>query len=136
TYAQWLDLAGAPPEQFLDCTLNVLAWHLPATPVDLRIRLGEELLKLLPQDAAPIEGLSAEEGKSLKGQTYLRLARFVAEKDDGTRALAHVKSALELKLPDITPKTLREDDVLKTWNNEESFVALYKQFEPSATPSK
>jgi tetratricopeptide (TPR) repeat protein/predicted Ser/Thr protein kinase len=131
TYAEWLDLAGGPTSKFLDCTVNVLAWHV-STPVDLRIRLGEDALKLLPQDgAAPQDALTADEVKALKGQGHLRLARFFAEKDDRASALSHVKTALELRLPDITPKTLREDDILKAWNNDETFMALYKQFEPS-----
>jgi hypothetical protein len=120
----WFDLVDGPDVRFLDATVDVV-WQLP-TPVDLRIRLGEELVQRL--GAAAPAGLSADDARHLLGFAHFRLAKFRAEKDDRDGVLRHLRAALSQRLVDLTPQTCRDDDTLKAWNDHADFVRLYAEF--------
>jgi predicted Ser/Thr protein kinase len=120
----WLDVVDAPDVRFLDATVDVV-WQLP-TPVDLRIKLAEELVQRL--NSPPPMGLTAAEHRHMQGFNHLRLAKFRAEKDDRDGVVRHLRLALGLRLDDLTPDVCRNDDSLKAWNDHPDFVRLYAEF--------
>jgi tetratricopeptide (TPR) repeat protein len=128
SYSNWCDAATGPPTKFLEATVDLLG-YMP-TPVDLRIRLQEELLRRLTgPDASLRDGLNPDELRSLTAGGHYRLAKYWADKDDRANVLKHIRSALEFRLDEITPQRCRDDAVFKAWNNEDEFVKLYAEFE-------
>jgi tetratricopeptide (TPR) repeat protein len=129
-FQQWFSMARDPLSRYLNATVTVLA-YLPV-PSDVRVRLSEELLKRLANPALmQQDNLPAEEVQSLKGWTHVRLAQAYAEKEDRARVLQHVREALALRVPDLTPETLRGDGTLSPWNEDEEFKAVYAEFAPA-----
>jgi tetratricopeptide (TPR) repeat protein len=135
-YADWFRKAvrPAPGIAYLQATLDVTAGL--AVPVDLRVKLGEELLRRLNDDGVVgAEGIDADDAKKRKGDTHLYLARAVADAPDGKpTVLRHLRAALALGLPDLTPDTLKMDDTFKAWNDDEEFVKMYAEFAKPAAP--
>jgi tetratricopeptide (TPR) repeat protein/predicted Ser/Thr protein kinase len=126
-YADWLAKAHASTSEYLYSTRDLLGYL--SVPVEVRIRLGEELLRRLG-DAGNVEqdGLKAEQVRDMKGWTHFGLAQAFAEKEERGKVLQHVREALQLKMPDLTAKTCQEDGTLKAWNDDAEFVQLYKEF--------
>jgi hypothetical protein len=133
TYATWLEAANAAPSaasdtKFRDATLDVL-WNL-AVPDELRISLAQEVLQLWSRpELAGQEKLKPEEIASGKGRTHFRLARSYSQKNDKASVLKHLEEVLKLKLADLQPAALRNDNLLQGWNNDEDFKKLYKKYE-------
>jgi predicted Ser/Thr protein kinase len=127
TYADWLAKAHASTSEFLYSTRDLLGYL--SVPVEVRIRLGEELLRRLA-DAGNVEqdGLKAEQVRDMKGWTHFGLAQAFAEKEERAKVLQHVREALQLKIPDLTAKNCQEDGTLKAWNDDAAFAQLYKEF--------
>jgi tetratricopeptide (TPR) repeat protein len=128
SYQDWLTQAGASTTEFLAATRDLLDGY--AVPPDLRLRLGRDLLQRLG-DAAVVaqDGLKDDQVRDLKGWTHFHLAQVCAQKEDRPGVLQHVRAALELHVPDLTPQTCRQDGTLGAWNEDKEFVALYGQFE-------
>jgi hypothetical protein len=128
-FQQWFSMARDPLSRYLNATVTVL-FNLPVSS-DVRVRLSEELLKRL---ANPVlvqqDNLPSDEVQSLKGWTHVRLAQAYAEKEDRTRVLQHVREALALRVPELTPDSLRGDGTLGAWNEDEEFKAAYIEFAP------
>jgi tetratricopeptide (TPR) repeat protein len=135
-YAEWYRRADGPGPgiAYLQATLDVLSGV--AVPVDLRVKLGEELLKRLGDEKLVAdEGLGPDDAKKRKGDTHLYLARAVADAPDGkATVLRHLRAALALGLPDLTPDTLKMDDTFKAWNDDEEFVKMYGEFQKPVAP--
>src|SRR5262249_14410755 len=114
-YGTWVSLADTPSTRYLDATSEVLG-YLPV-PLDLRIRLSEEVLRRL-EDAATArkDGLNDDEAKAMTAWTHVRLAGAFAAKNDPQGVLKQIRSALDLKRPDVTPKTFRDDPTFSAWN--------------------
>jgi tetratricopeptide (TPR) repeat protein len=122
----------APPTKYAYATADVLG-YLPAAE-DQRIRLAETVLKRLDNPKlVQDERLADEEVRSMKGWTHYRLATTFAAKNDREGVLRHVREALSLRRPDLTPRTFREDQALGAWNDDPEFVKLYREFEKAAT---
>jgi hypothetical protein len=131
SYNDWFVQANtAPLTKYVYATSELLV-YLPIVD-DLKIRLAETVLKRLddPRQARG-EGIKEDEIKSMKGWTHYRLAASYATKNDKPRVLEHVRAALALRRPDLTPGTFREDATLKEWNSDPDFVKLYEEFEKS-----
>jgi tetratricopeptide (TPR) repeat protein/predicted Ser/Thr protein kinase len=128
-YNTWFVQAAGPYTKYLDATLEVL-WVLPAVPVDLRVRLPQEILARLA-DAGTVqqEGLKPDEVKRLKGWTHYRLARAYAGKNEKENVLRHLTEALDTRLADLKPQTCRDDGTFSAWNDDPAFKALYQKFE-------
>jgi serine/threonine protein kinase len=128
SYRDWLTQAGASTTEFLAATRDLLDSY--AVPPDLRLRLGRDLLQRLG-DAAVVaqDGLKDDQVRDLKGWTHFHLAQVCAQKEDRPGVLQHVRAALQLHVPDLTPQTCRQDGTLGAWNEDKEFVALYGQFE-------
>src|SRR5262249_27940090 len=126
-YADWLARAHASTSEYLYSTRDLLGYL--SVPVEVRIRLGEELLRRLA-DAGNVEqdGLKEEQARDMKGWTHFGLAQAFAEKEERAKVLNHVREALQLKMPDLTAKTCQEDGTLKAWNDDAEFAQLYKEF--------
>jgi hypothetical protein len=130
-YAEWLRRADgpAPGIAYLQATLDVTAGL--AVPADLRVKLGEELMRRLDDNnLVAAEGLGEDAAKQMKGQTHLYLAHAAADAPDGKpNVLRHLRAALALGLAEITPDALKADDAFKVWNDDEEFKALYEQYQ-------
>jgi serine/threonine protein kinase len=128
-YQAWFAQASTATTRYLDASQELL-WNLPV-PMDLRIRLSEEILKRLGDTAlVQQDGLTPAEVQTIKGWTHVRLARTSAAKEEGPdRVLHHVREALQLRLADLTPKTFRDEQTFAAWNENEKFKAVYAQFE-------
>ena len=128
-FQQWFSLAADTTSRFLNATITVL-YYLPV-PSDVRVKLSEELLKRL---AAPAlveqDGLPAEEVSNLKGWTHVRLAEAYAEREDRVQVLQHIREALALRVPDLTPQFFRDHGTLRSWNEDEEFKILYSEYGP------
>jgi serine/threonine protein kinase len=126
-YSDWLAKAHASTSEYLYSTRDLLGYL--SVPVEVRIRLGEELLRRLA-DAGNVEqdGLKEEQARDMKGWTHFGLAQAFAEKEERAKVLQHVREALQLKMPDLTAKTCQEDGTLKAWNDDAEFAQLYKEF--------
>jgi hypothetical protein len=133
TYQEWLNRADNKQPQdtfYLDATLNVL-WYF-AVPEDLRIQLGEEILKRLSDpNILAQEKIPEDDAKRRKGQTYIRLGKSYAQKNDKANVQRQIEAALALKLPDLKPDTIRNDSAFSPWNEDPDFVKLYKKYEGS-----
>jgi tetratricopeptide (TPR) repeat protein len=128
-YNAWFLQAAGPSTKYLDATLEVL-WVLPAVPVDLRVRLPQEILaRLTDANAVQQERLKPEEVKRLKGWTHYRLAKAFAGKNEKDNVLRHLSEALGTRLPDLKPQTCRDDGTFSGWNDDPAFKALYQKFE-------
>jgi serine/threonine protein kinase/tetratricopeptide (TPR) repeat protein len=128
-YQRWLQAADGPGVKYLTATGDVC--DALAVPVDVRLRLGEEIVKRLTgEGAAGREGVAEEEATTLRGWAHYRVAHCWAEKDARDRVLRHARAALELRVKDLTPQTFRDDGVFKAWENDEEFVKLYAEFAP------
>jgi hypothetical protein len=128
TQSEWFNRAGGPATEFFYYTQEVLG-ELPV-PVDVRIRLGEEVLKRLGD--APLmeqEGLDQAKVRNMTGLTHQRLARAFAQKEDRNRVLDHVRKALSCKLEDLTAQTFRDDGAFAPWKDDPEFVKLYAEFD-------
>ena len=126
-YQWWYALAEAGSLGFLHGTIDVIG----ASPVDVRVRLIEELLRRLADgEIVKAEAVPADEVKALKARAHFRRARCAAEKEDRAGVLAHLRKALAQRQADLTPKQAREDEQLKAWNDDPEFQKLYAEFEP------
>jgi hypothetical protein len=127
-YGDWLSKVGASTSEFLAATRDFLDNY--SVPPDVRLRLGQELLQrladggLVAQDA-----LKDEQVRDLKGWAHFHLAQVCAQKEDRPGVLQHVREALQLHVPDLTPQSCRADGTLSAWNEDKDFVALYTEFE-------
>jgi len=129
TYAAWFTQANTGGlTRYLEATLQVLL-QLPVGP-DLRIKLSEELLKHLGEpETSSQEGLSADDVRSIRGWTHFHLAKAYADSEDRDKVLKHVREALQAKVADLTPQTVRDDDTLKQWKDDAEFAKLFAEFE-------
>lgn len=127
-YGAWCQTATGPVTKFLDTTIERLG-DFP-TPVDLRIRLQEELIRRLTgPDPALRDGIVADEIRAMTAWGNYRLAKFWAEKNDRANVLKHIRRALAFRLADLTAQTFQDDSAIKAWNNEVEFAKLYAEFE-------
>jgi tetratricopeptide (TPR) repeat protein len=126
-YQTWYAAANAPFTRFLDTLQDVLA-NL-SVPVDLRVRLSEEMLRRLADaEIVKQEALKPQDIKAMKGWAHARLAKVCADKQDKAGVLRHVEGALSQQLPELTPKTFQEDGSYAAWKEDEDFRKLYKRF--------
>ncbi|MBV8308978.1 MAG: hypothetical protein JO344_01130, partial [Planctomycetaceae bacterium] len=126
-YTQWCGSVSGPPAKFLDATISIL-WNLP-TPADVRIRLEDQLVKaLIGPDDTQRRGIPPAEIRTMTGWSHYRLARFWAERDDRANVLKNARLALQLRLPNLSVDTFKDDPVIQAWNNEDDFVRLYAEF--------
>jgi serine/threonine protein kinase len=127
-YSDWLSKVGASTSEFLAATRDFLDNY--SVPPDVRLRLGQELLQRLG-DAGLVtqDGLKDEQVRDLKGWAHFHLAQVCAQKEDRPGVLKHVREALQLHVPDLTPQSCRADGTLSAWNEDKDFVALYTEFE-------
>jgi serine/threonine protein kinase len=130
-YNDWLlQASSAPPTRYVYTTSDMVA-RLPVVD-DLKIRLAETVLKRLENSQQiKSEGISDDEIKNMIGWTHYRLAVSYATRNEKRRVLEHVKAALELRRPDLTCKTFRDDASVNQWNNDPEFTRLYEQFDKS-----
>jgi serine/threonine protein kinase len=127
SYSDWLSRSGASTTEYLDATLDLLP-NL-SVPVEVRLKIGDTLLKRLAEKAQSVDQLSEDRIKTLQGTTHLRLARAYTDNQDKGQVLSHVRAALELRLSDLTPQTFRDDGSLNPWNADPDFTSLYAEFE-------
>src|SRR5262249_50147793 len=124
-YGEWLARANASTAEYLYATRGVLD-YLPG-PGDLRVRLCPEG----PQrrgGAAP-DGLQPDQVRDMKGWLHFTLAQASAQQEDRGGVLRHLREALRLRVPGLTPQACRDDATLSAWNEDKEFVALYGEFE-------
>src|SRR5262249_45049432 len=88
-----------------------------------------DLLQRLGDAAASQDGLKEDQVRDLKGWTHFHLAQVCAQKEDRPGVLEHVRAALQLNVPDLTPQTCRQDGAIGAWNEDKGFVARSGQFE-------
>jgi hypothetical protein len=133
-YAEWVRRADGPTLEYLNATLDVLS-NLPVT-TDLRVRLGEDLLSRLADDAAAAkDGVDAGRARLLKGQTLLFLGHTAAAAENRDDVLKRLTALLELKLPDVaSTESLQADDAFKAWNTDPEFMTLYDKYKKPAPP--
>jgi serine/threonine protein kinase len=131
TYRQWIAAASGPLTLFFDQTRHILS-ELPV-PQERRVQLLTLLLGRLADNATAMgEGLSPEQVKSLSAWAHFALAEVYAGEQNRAAVLDQARLALDLRQPDLTPQSFREHGEIGAWNDDADFVALYKQFEPSA----
>jgi tetratricopeptide (TPR) repeat protein/predicted Ser/Thr protein kinase len=127
-YAAWFDTSAGSTTEFLDAAQDVCQ-QMPVT-VDLRIQLSTTVLQRLADTAVvKQDGLQPEQVNRIRGWTHYRLALAHAGKEDRDGVLRHVREGLQARLPDLTPKAIREDATLRQWNADQEFVKLYEQYE-------
>jgi tetratricopeptide (TPR) repeat protein len=135
-FKEWLVQAStAPLTKYAYATSDVLT-YLPVAE-DQKIRLAEIALRRLDDPKlAQEEGLADEDRRGMKGWIHQRLATSFAAKNDRQGVLQHVRAALELRRPDLIPKTFRDDAALGAWNADPEFEKLYREFDkPAAGPT-
>ena len=134
-YAEWFRRAEGPSLEYQYATLDVLAGLSVA--VDLRVRLGEDLLQRLGDgEAATKDGLEAGRVQQLQGLTHLFLAHTAAGAENRDDVLKHLRAALDLGVPDVTAETLQADGAFQAWNMDPEFVELYKKYQKPPDPPK
>jgi tetratricopeptide (TPR) repeat protein len=113
---------------YLDDSLEVLLTL--SVPADLRIKLGESLLKRV-SDSGVIEQekLDKPTVRSIEGRTHFRLAKAYAGAENKEKTLFHAGEALARKVADVSPKSFRDDPSFSTWNNDPEFMKLYEKYE-------
>src|SRR5262249_23654745 len=125
----WFNRSGASQTEYLDYT-QVLLESMPV-PVGRRIRLGEEVLRLLADpEVLKRDGIDEESARVKKAWTNYRLARLYAQLKHGGKAYNFAQEPLEQKVPNLPPATSKNDVAFADWNNDEMFQKLYAMFEP------
>jgi hypothetical protein len=127
-YTTWLKQAQAATTEYLFATYDVLGTL--SVPAELRLHLGEELLqRLADASAVAQDGLDESRVRDLKGWTHFHQAQVYAEKEDKASVLREARETLQLGALDLMPKNFREDGILKAWNEDAEFQALYAKYE-------
>jgi predicted Ser/Thr protein kinase/tetratricopeptide (TPR) repeat protein len=133
-YLAWYSNANGEAKgmttRYLYHTLDIIINYV-SVPGELRIRLGQEVLQRLGNNALmQQENIKPEDVRVLQANVHVKVAQTAAGNNDKAVVFEHIEEALKLKTPDITRETIEKDSSFDTWKGSPEFQDLLKKYGP------